>query len=94
MQRYCHETGGEAWSLARGNDDILYLQHEADLLEEAQENQSPFNFGQNLSTHSGMWDGPFTNIRLDILFHTLESPKSFFCISFPQWKIRRAFEAP
>ena len=49
MQRYCHEMGGEAWSLARGNDDILYLQHEADLLEEAQENQSPFNFGQNLS---------------------------------------------
>ena len=54
MQRYCHETGGEAWSLARGNDDILYLQHEGDLLEEAQENQSPFNFGQNLSTHTGM----------------------------------------
>ena len=55
MQRYCHETGGEAWSLARGNDDILYLQHEADLLEEAQEHQSPFNFGENMSqsTSSG-----------------------------------------
>ncbi len=49
MARYCHETSGEAWSLARGTDDILYLQHETDLLEDAhaQENQSPFNFGQS-----------------------------------------------
>ena len=50
MSHYCHETGGEAWSLARGNDDILYLQHEADLLEEAQENQGPFNFGPGIAS--------------------------------------------
>ena len=86
MQRYCHETGGEAWSLARGNDDILYLQHEADLLEEAQENQSPFNFGQNLSTHSSMWDGRFyENLARKyayILFQHLNPKKVFFLHKF------------
>ena len=32
-KRYCHEVEGEAWSLARGASDIIYLQHEADLTE-------------------------------------------------------------
>ena len=31
MLRYCHESEGEAWSLATGTDNIMYLQHELDL---------------------------------------------------------------
>ncbi|XP_064637403.1 E3 ubiquitin-protein ligase MYCBP2-like isoform X3 [Lineus longissimus] len=42
-QRYCHETEGEAWSLARGPDDIEYLQHECELSSESDE--AKFGFG-------------------------------------------------
>ncbi len=45
MQRYCHEVNGEAWSLACGQDEILYLQHELDFCLEPDEtglNPSPF----------------------------------------------------
>ena len=31
MESHCHESEGEAWSLAVGVDAIIYLQHEADL---------------------------------------------------------------
>ena len=37
MQHYCHEAEGEAWSLARGADDIVYLKHESELLNEEEE---------------------------------------------------------
>ena len=30
VQSYCHEVQGEAWTLARGSDGIVYLQHESD----------------------------------------------------------------
>ena len=30
VQGYCHEVDGEAWTLARGADSIVYLQHESD----------------------------------------------------------------
>jgi E3 ubiquitin-protein ligase MYCBP2 len=44
-QRYCHETEGEAWSLARGPDDIEYLQHECELSSESDETK--FGFGSS-----------------------------------------------
>ena len=46
MQHYCHEAEGEAWSLARGADDILYLQHESEQHgeEDGDPKASPFSF--------------------------------------------------
>ena len=45
---YCHDQEGEAWSLARGPDGIIYLQHELDGVEEAGaggERPGPFSAG-------------------------------------------------
>ncbi|CAH1777009.1 unnamed protein product [Owenia fusiformis] len=48
MLHYCHETEGEAWSLARAPDpDLVYLQHELDINAEITEPKAgPFSFGQ------------------------------------------------
>ena len=51
MQRYCHEIDGEAWSLSRGNDDITYLQHEAELSSEIEDDRkSTFGFSGDPAT--------------------------------------------
>ena len=43
VQSYCHEVDGEAWTLARGSEGIVYLQHEADARAvNGQEATSPF----------------------------------------------------
>ncbi len=79
MQRYCHETGGEAWSLARGVDDITYLQHEADLLEDAQDAQSPFNFGQGTSAAAGQGASGACATCVSCLQGLLQSDKLTSC---------------
>lgn len=46
VEHYCHETEGEAWSLSRGPDGMVYLQHEGDLITTPDvPKTSPFSMG-------------------------------------------------
>lgn len=74
-KRYCHEVEGEAWSLARGVDDIFYIQHEANLSAEAEDTVKAFNAVSNVPAKG--FD--FTTAQQTPSFSAFGSPGSGKC---------------
>jgi E3 ubiquitin-protein ligase MYCBP2 len=65
MKRYCFNTEGEAWTLSRTINDVIYLQHEAEVMhftdEEDNENKLfQYSNHKSFSRHNGLPAIPFS----------------------------------
>ena len=80
MQHYCAEPDGEAWTLVKGPEGIIYLQHEADLLasdsaDDLSRASSPFSSATSLNKGFD-----FTNAQQRPSFAVFGTPQGILLI--------------